>query len=268
MLHYRERNQRIHIITLDRVLATDVYERLCDCSGMESVEAIQPGNGKSAIAVEDIQRLARDTTTSRVLIMDVRRQTKTQLQHAYSDIVRFNRPDFNRYCYTVLIGDGPRNLLQPGRGLDAFQTYLADLRIDYSPAVFFSDPFLHYSHDEIQEMVLYRSNSLPERIPHCLEKAFKGHRPTVERVHAYFRAADVPDVKRANKKTERQSALEKFYHKRFEKDFPDDKDQFIKSLSKEGCALPGESLRLNVYPFFFEEWVLDLTRRAESAVCG
>jgi hypothetical protein len=34
MLHYKNRNNRIHILTLDRALAEDVYERLKDYPGM------------------------------------------------------------------------------------------------------------------------------------------------------------------------------------------------------------------------------------------
>ena len=69
-----------------------------------------------------------------LLIMDVRRQTKARLQRPYSDIVRFNRPDFNRYCYSVVLGDGPVSLLTPGKGEEGLYVFLSDLRVDYSPA--------------------------------------------------------------------------------------------------------------------------------------
>ncbi|HEC04410.1 MAG TPA: hypothetical protein ENI81_12825 [Phycisphaerales bacterium] len=134
MLHYRDRQRKIHIITMDPVLADDVYERLNEYPGMESVEIVRPGDGKSPITPEDIKQQARDTLTSRVLIMDVRRQTKARLQRPYSDIVRFNRPDFNRYCYSVVLGDGPVSLLTPGKGEEGLYVFLSDLRVDYSPA--------------------------------------------------------------------------------------------------------------------------------------
>lgn len=35
-----------------------------------------------------------------------------------------------------------------------------------------------------------------------------------------------------------------------------------KALTKEGYGQAGESLRINIYPFFFEEWVLDLMKMA------
>ena len=127
MLHYTNRQSRIHILSLDPVLATEVYERLHNYPGMESVELIRPGNGMSAIKVQDIKQLARETTTSKVLIFDVRRQTKARLQRPYSDIVRFNRPDFNRYCYSVLLGDGPVSLFTPDIRPHSVNFYPADL---------------------------------------------------------------------------------------------------------------------------------------------
>jgi len=164
MLHYRDRREKIHIITLDRVLATDVFERLHEYPQTQSVELVQPGRGESTITVEDIREMVLDTTTSRVLIIDVRRQTKPRLQQAYSDIVRFNRPDFHRYCHSVLIEDGPFNLFTPAKRMESLYRFLSDLRVDYSPAVFFGNPFLHYSHAEIQEMNLYNDNALPEKV--------------------------------------------------------------------------------------------------------
>lgn len=105
------------------------------------MELIRPGNGTSAITVQDIKQLARETTTSKVLIIDVHRQTKARLQRPYSEIVRFNRPDFNHYCYSVLLGDGPVGLFTPERREEATYLFLSDLRVDYSLAVLFMSPF-------------------------------------------------------------------------------------------------------------------------------
>jgi hypothetical protein len=261
MLHYKDRNNSIHIITIDRVLLEDVYERLHEYPGMESIELVKPGNEHSAITPEDILQSARDTLKSRVLIIDVRNQTKPMLQRAYSDIVRFNRPDFNRYCYSVLIGDGPINLYNHSKGIDVFQNYLSDLRIDYSPAVFFGSPFFHYSNEEAEEGALY-----PERIPKRFEKYFKGEKVSAEQVSRYFIAADVQENLRPQKKKERQKLLANLYAKIIADEFPKDKESLIKILSKEGCDLPGESLKLHAYPFFFEELTLDLIRKAEQAI--
>jgi hypothetical protein len=103
----------------------------------------------------------------------------------------------------VLIGDGPTNLFRPGIGVEAFQPYLANLRMDFSPAVFFGDPFLYYSYDEVQKMAIYVHSSLPERIPQRLEKYFKGGRLAVAQVRKYFRAADEQNGEKLRKKKER-----------------------------------------------------------------
>ncbi len=166
MLHYTERKNRIHIITLDPVLAEDINERLSEYSGTNTARLIMPGSAQT-ITPEDIHKLARDTTDSKILIMDVRTQTKPPLQQAYSDIVRFNRPDLNNFCHTVLIGDGPSDFLLQSKGTNAFQNYLADLRVDFSPAVFFANPFLYYTQQEIQDAI-QNQNALPEKLPQRL----------------------------------------------------------------------------------------------------
>lgn len=270
MLHYRDRQPKIHIITMDPVLADDVYERLNEYPGMESVELVRPGDDKSPITPQDIKEQARDTLTSRVLIMDVRRQTKARLQRPYSDIVRFNRPDFNRHCYSVLLGDGPVSLLTPGKGEEALYVFLSDMRVDYSPAVFFSSPFFYHSYKEIQEMAqdmaIRHEDLLLDEIPEHMQKYFKGHRLTGRQICDYFRAADVPDSKREEKRIERQEKLRRLHIQIAKDDFPTDRGRMIKAMSKEGCGIPGESLKVNIYPFFFEEWVLDLMRKAEIAM--
>jgi len=258
MLHYSDRGRKIHIITLDRVLATDVHERLSEFAERQSVEMVVPGEGKAGIVPADIEGLARDTTTSRILIMDVRMQTRARLQRAYSDIVRFNRPDFNLHCYSVLIGDGPTSLLDHGRGMEALHTFLTDLRVNFSPAVFFASPFLYYGFDEIQKAAIYGNNGFPKEIPQRLQKYFKDDKLTVERVCRYFRAADAQNGGRLENKIKRQKELKRLFVKILKDEFGNDKDQLIKALYKQGCALPGESLRLNIYPFFSEEWVQDL----------
>jgi len=106
MLHYQNRLDKIHLLTLDPVLLEDLCARLGNYPGLESVEFVRPGNNGSTLVADDILAVARDTVTARVLIIDVRSQTRARLQRAYSDIGRFNRPDFNHYCYSILVGDG------------------------------------------------------------------------------------------------------------------------------------------------------------------
>jgi hypothetical protein len=264
MLHYNERNNKIYIITLDHVLADDVYERLSSHPEMESVEINKLGNGHHTITPESILQSARDTLTSKILIFDVRRQTRPILQHAYSEIVRFNRPDFNVYCYSVLIGDGPPNLFEHGNGIEAYRNYLVDLRVDYSPAVFFVDPFLYYSYEEMEDMALYHNNALPEQIPQRLERYFKEGKVSTRAAYSYFRAADAPDNLRQMRKEKRQNWLKSLFIKILHEASPDDADALVNGLSKEGYSLQGESLKINVYPFFFEQWVLDLMSKSKQ----
>jgi hypothetical protein len=265
MLHYRDRSRRIFILTLDRILATDVYERLSSHSALATTELIRPVAGESEIAVEDVARLSRETTTARVLIIDVRRQTKPSLQRAYSDIVRFNRPDFNRYCFSVLIGDGPVGLLTPGRSEQALAVYLSDLRVDYSPAVFFSNPFLHYSYDETQHQAIFNHNAFPQQMPHRLEKYFKHPEVSVERMCRYWRAADVPETRRERTRQHRQKRFRKLCQRILRDEASENAGSVETALAEQGYALPGESLRINLYPFHFAQWVVALMRRAESA---
>ncbi len=264
MLHYTERSNRIFILTLDNVLATDIRERLRGRRGLESAEFIMPAGGSSTITPEDIEQRTQATLTAKVLIMDVRSQTRPLLQRAFSDIVRFNRPDFNNYCYSVLIGDGPVNL-ENRHDIQAFQNYLCDLRVDFSPAVFFADPFLHYSFDEKQDMLLNDHSVLSEKLPRHLESYFTGRDLTVRRIREYFRAAGVDSSIRVAKRKKRQKKLRTVFTKLIEKQFADDSEELKSVFSRDGCALPGEPLRLNAYPFFFEKWTRDLFLKAGAA---
>ena len=174
---------------MDRLLLEDVRDRIAEHSGTRSVQIVTPGSVRSAITAEDVMELARDSVTSRVLIMDVRRQTLTRLQQAFSSVVRFNRADLNRYCYAVLIGEGPVNLLKPGRGLRAFPTYLADLRNNFNAAVFFGDPFLTHTHEEIQEIGLRERGTLPDRLPRRFKKFFSDDQVLIGPVDAPWSVA-------------------------------------------------------------------------------
>ncbi len=267
MLNYKDRKNRIHIITLDSVLAADVYERLKASRRIHPVELVLPADiTKSEITVEDIDNLALDTMASRLLIIDVRSHTLSRLQQAYNKIVGYNRADFNLYCYTAVIGDGPANLFEKGGDIDDFAPLLAKFRIDYSPAVFFYDSLLHYSHTEKLAMGIDRDNSIPETIPRRLERGFEGEHVTVEDVRKYFRAEGAPDDKKEAKKRKRLGRLAKLYRKKIAKEFPEVRDEFVKCLKKGGYSFTGEALNLNTYPFYFEEWIADLLEKAKTAI--
>ncbi|MBI9017697.1 MAG: hypothetical protein JEZ07_10615 [Phycisphaerae bacterium] len=265
MLHHSDRQDRIHIMTLDHELADDIYERIHHYRGMDNIEIIQPVKGNMETTAANILKSARDTMNSRMIIFDVRNQTLPMLQRAYNEIVRFNRPDFNHYCYSILIGDGPVKLHQPNKKIDVFNSYLADLRLDYSPAVFFGNPFLHYSYDEITNLALYNQNKLPEMIPERISRYFKDEHLTVRKMFRYFRAADIEVNMRLEKSGQRLEKLKSLYGRILAEEFSGDKDRIIKSLTLGGCELPGEPLKLNLYPFFFEEWILELVQKAKLA---
>lgn len=256
MSHHPQRNQRIHILSLDPVLMIDVYERLHGHPGLEQVEIVVPGPDMKRISMEDVDRAAPDTRDSRTVIIDVQMNTVARLQGVYNKIVRYNRADLNLFCHIVLIGHGPIGLLDSPNGLDAFRPYVADMRNDYNPAVFFCEPFLHYTLEDMRE-VQQHDLLMPPKIPNHLEEAFKGN-PTVEQVRRYLRATDIQDGMRKIKKQHRLGKMEKVFCKKIEEQFPSSKDDLRKGLSREGCGLPGEALRLNIYPFFFEERVLGL----------
>jgi len=268
MLHYKDRDRRVDIVTMDRVLATDVYERLRAETPMDSVQLVRPGQGNDEITVQDVEQLVPGTMRAGVLVIDVRHQTRAQLRHAYGTIVRRNRPDFNTYCYTVLIGGGPLNVFRPGMTIDAFRDYLHEMRIDYSPAVCFVDPFLHYTLDEIQERALYENNTLPKEIPEHLRKYFKPDKQGIEQLRAYFRAAEVDEVRRDSHRKKREKILEGLYRRLVHQDFPEHAEELVQALSKEGCPMLGEALGFNVYPFFFVEWVAELVRRVGMTRSG
>jgi hypothetical protein len=265
MLHHEDRANRIHIISMDQVLLQDIHERLREYPGAESIELVKPDSHGSVIRPEDIRKLARDTTTSRVIIIDVRTNTRARLQPAHSEIVRFNRPDFDRYCYCVLVGDGPMNYFHSDKGMNAFPSYLAELRIDFSAAAFFGDPFLYYSMKEMQEMAMHEHDSLPERISRHFEKYFHGGAPAVSQVRTFFRAADELEEKKAARRKERAIVLAKLCVRMITDVFPDQKEQVLQALSRQGLDVPGQTLRCNIYPFFFEECVLELFKKAQAA---
>ncbi|MGA2915214.1 MAG: hypothetical protein ABSE89_04230 [Sedimentisphaerales bacterium] len=264
MLHYRTREKSIQILTINPVFASDVYDRLHSYPGLESVKLLFPGSSESGFKVEDIEKLAHDTTNSSILIFDVSSLSRTRLQQAFSDIIRFNRPDFNENCYSIVIGDLPTEYIKNRKLYNNIYSYLSDIRVDFSPAVFFITPLSLYSLQEKQSTMTNPDNPFPERIPARFGKYFKEEMPSVQRVSAFFRAAEVGDDKKLKVKGKRQAVLKTLYIRMTDEDFPSMKELFLKGLTKEGYSVPGESLKVHLYPFFFEEWVSDLMRKLES----
>jgi hypothetical protein len=257
VLSYQQRRPRIYILTLDRVLADDIYERLRYDSRTRFYELFMPKQFRLKERIEEIEAIAEQTTTARLLIMDVRKMTLPKLQQAYNKIIGYNRKDLNRLCFTVLVGDGPMNFLQAGKSLDVFVPYIADQRVNYNPAVFFFDPLIHYEPEEA-ESSMDEEFSLPAQLPRRLEPYFPEAGVTVDTVRRFFRGAEQNETV----KKQRLKILAALYMKRISSQFPEDKEQLRGFLTQNGLQLASE--RLNIYPLFFEEWVHDLMQRAAN----
>jgi len=96
ILSHTKREDKIHILTLDDVLATDVYERIYYDSRMKHYQLVKPQKTNLKDIVAEIDGMARDTASSRLLIIDVRKDVLAMLQKAYNTIVGYNRKDFVR----------------------------------------------------------------------------------------------------------------------------------------------------------------------------
>ena len=262
ILSHPERGNRIRVLTLDPTLAADVCERINHDPRMRGCQLIKPRETAIREAVEEIEAMARDTVSSRLLVIDVRKVTLPKLRRAYNKIVGYNRRDLNKLCYIILIGDGPWDLFNEGKTLDVFVPYLAVHRVDFHPAAFFFDPFLHYEGDEIEHPGIDEEFVLPDKIPRRFIPYFKEEDMTVAKARCYFRATDKDDELRKK----RRRRLRSLYKKRTAEQFPDQKDQVRAWLSKKGLRLASEKMHL--YPLFFEDWVYDLVQKAAQAQSG
>jgi hypothetical protein len=259
ILSHRKRRDAIHILTLDQTLATDIYARIHHDPRMKHVKVIPPKYTQMRETIAHIEKTACDTVSSRLLIFDVRKFTLPKLHQSYNKIVGYNRKDFNRLCYTILIGDGPINLFQAGKSLDIFVSHLSAHRVNYHPAVFFYDPFLHYERNEIQRPGIGDEFLLPDMIPRRLVPYFqKDQDMKVAKTRQFFRATR----KDAQTKQERLEILRSLYKKRMLEQFPHHQDQMKAWMSKQGIRLACEKLHL--YPLFFEDWVYDLLQKARE----
>jgi hypothetical protein len=259
ILSHRARGSRIHVLTADPVLATDVCERIRHDPRLKGCQLTAPREGRVRQAAEEIEGMAQDTVFSRLLVTDVRKLTLPMLRRAYNKIVGYNRRDLNRLCYIILIGDGPGDLFYEGKTLDVFVPYLAVHRVDFHPAAFFFDPFLHYEPDEIEHPGIDEEFVLPDKIPRRFVPYFKEEDMTVAKARCYFRATDKDDELRKK----RRRRLRSLYKKRTAEQFPNEKEHLRAWLSKKGLRLASEKMHL--YPLFFEDWVYDLMHKAAEA---
>jgi len=266
MLHYTDRTDKIFILTLDNVLAEDVYERLNDTPGLKNAELIVPSSGKSRIHIEDLDDLAVQTLQGRIIVMDMRSQTQARLQAIYNKVICYNRADLNHFCHTVLIGDGPLKLFHEGQSPDVFRPLLARMRTDCNAAMFFYDPLLHYEHEEKLRLGIAANNRLLQKIPSHLKSGFTGDDAVnVSQIRPYFRAASAKGPKKTEKIDRRQKKLAKLITKKIIE--PLGGNGLSNCLTKEGYAIEGEALKLNIYPFGFEQAAAELLEKARASVC-
>jgi hypothetical protein len=257
VLSYQQREPKIHILTLDRVLGWDIYDRLKNDSKTKFYQLVVPKQAEWKSRLEEIEAIVDKTVYARMLIMDVRRATMPKIQQAYNKIVGYNRKDLNRFCFTVLIGDGPLNLFQAGKQPDVFVPYISRFRRDYNAAVYFFDPFIHYEPEETDSL-MDDALVLPSKPPRRLMPYFPQHGVTVDSVRRFFRAIDQGE----DVKLQRLKTLAALYLKRIGEQFPEHKELLRGLLSKNGAQLGSE--KMNLYPVYFEEWVHELMQKAAN----
>ncbi|KKK86908.1 hypothetical protein LCGC14_2758520, partial [marine sediment metagenome] len=207
MLSHPGRRDRAYVFTADPLLATDLQERISSHPDTWQYEVVLPENGRMSDSIAAIERMAPLSVSGRVLILDVRSRTLPQLQHAYNKVSGYNRWDMHRLCYTILIGDGPRNLFDAGQSLDVFVPHLATLKQDYHPAIFFFDPFLHYANHEEDAIDVRWAYDLPEAMPKRLATRFQQEDISVAEARQYFRAASLSGSQRLEAVKRRQGLL-------------------------------------------------------------
>jgi len=256
ILSHPWRRGQIHVLTIDPVLAADVCERIGADKRLQRYALICPRSMGVRSALEELETMAQETTSSRLLIFDVRRVTLPRLRKAFNAIVGYNRRDFNHLCYSICIGDGPVNLFQDGHVVDLFVPYLASHRVDFHPAVFFYDPFLHYEPREVPAQALDDEFVIPDALPQRLAPYFRSDMTKVGPIRQFFRAVDKDDETRHR----RRHTLRHMYQKRLAELFPGQEAQFKDLLTRRGIRLASE--KMNLYPLHFEDWVHELMRKA------
>jgi hypothetical protein len=264
MLKYRKRTDTIFVFTLDPILGADIRQRLADDNRTDDCKVILPHDGQPPITDEDFKPLWEETTGGRLIILDVRRHTLPRVQQSYNRIMGYNRADLNERVFSLAVGDGPAQLFTPGTTFEVFRPLLAKTRLDYGPAVFFFDPFIHYSHEEMVESGFARRDALPTQIPRRLTGAFDEKDADVNKVRQYFRAAGVEKAGRAGSKRRRQEKLVHLFEKRLRKMCGEEAGQCAAILSRQGLVLKDETLRMIAYPLHFEDWVVDLLTQART----
>ncbi|MEN6578828.1 MAG: hypothetical protein ABFD90_20965 [Phycisphaerales bacterium] len=258
ILSHPRRRDSIHVLTLDPVLAADVCGRIGADKRLVRCTVICPRGTSVRDALEEMERTAPESASSRLIIFDVRRATLPRLRHVFNAVVGYNRRDFNKLCYSICIGDGPLNLFRDGAFVELFVPHLAAHRIDFQPAVFFYDPFLHYEPSEVLLQSIGDDFELADAIPRRLAPFFRNDSMKVSTIRQFFRAVDKDEETRKK----RRRMLRHVYKKRLAEMFPGQEEQLKDLLTREGIHWASE--KMNLYPLYFEDWVYDLIRQARQ----
>ena len=259
ILTHPNRRDQIHILTVDPILGTDVRERIRADDRFKHCAVIRPDATSVRGALEQVEKMAKDTTTSRLIIFDVRRVTLPRLRRPFNAIVGYNRRDFNKLCYSICIGDGPVTLFQNGHSMDVFVPYLGSHRVDYYPAVFFFDPFLQYEPNELETRGIDEDFVIPDEVPRRLVRYLqKTENMKLDKIRRFFRATG----KDEEIKDKRRRMLRRLYKRQLTAQFPDRKEEVKHLLTRMGVRLATE--KMNLYPLFFEDWAYKLLRRAKK----
>ncbi|MFA5784789.1 MAG: hypothetical protein WC962_07900 [Phycisphaerae bacterium] len=256
ILSHKGRTKSVHILTLDQTLADDVQERINTDKRTKNCIVHRPVRG-IIHGVEEINEMAVETVSSRLLIIDVRKTTLPALQQSYNKVVGYNRRDLNHTCYIILIGDGPISFLSSDNSIDAFVPYLTKHRLDYYPAAYFYDPFIHYEPDEIPRTGVDLAALVPSMPPKRLAYYFKEQEKTVADIRTFFRAADKPQ-----KKKRRTEKLTDLYKRQAEKILNSAHHKADPLFTHDGLQISTETMHL--YPLFFEDWVSELLDKAAN----
>lgn len=265
VLSHKHRKDRIYVLSADSALASDVQERLGADVRLRGCAIRRPPETDFESTIAEINRMAPKTVSARLIILDVRKQTLPWLQSAYNKIIGYNRMDLNEHCYCILIGDGPANLFENDRGLDVFAPYLAKHRADYLPAMYFFDPFLHYTPAELPPASALDSNlTIPTCLPQRLAGEFKEDDITVGDIRKFFRAATVRYERKQAARERRSHQLVELLTKRICEQFDQPEEVVNSWITPAGYSVSGEPLRLHIYPLFFEDWAVELFLAAKE----
>ena len=95
VLSHAKRKDRISIFSLDILLTHDICDRIHDDTRMRDYELEYPQASDIKDRLREIEHLAVQTISSRMIILDIRSYSLPQLQSVYNKIIGYNRKNLN-----------------------------------------------------------------------------------------------------------------------------------------------------------------------------